>query len=84
MEHRATYQIKIGGQLDEGWSDWFAGMTVATGLEPDGTPITILTGAADQAALHGILLKIRNLNLRLIAVNAVRVQTDAEENREEE
>jgi hypothetical protein len=60
------YEIKIKGQLDQQWSEWFAGMTLTTleGKE------TLLSGPLpDQAALHGLLERIRDLNLTLISVN---------------
>ncbi len=64
---RKVYRIRVEGKLDEGWSDWFDGMTLT--LESD---ITTLTGAvADQAALRGILTKILDLNLTLISVNRI-------------
>lgn len=59
------YEIKIKGYLDARWSDWFDGLTL-THLEGDGT---ILSGLLpDQAALHGLLERIRDLNLTLISV----------------
>jgi hypothetical protein len=58
------YEIRVRGQLDRHWSEWFAGLTVAH-LNGE----TILSGAlADQAALHGVLARIRDLNLTLISV----------------
>jgi hypothetical protein len=60
------YQIKIKGQLDQRWSNWFAGLAL-TSLEGDET---LLSGyLSDQAALHGLLERIRDLNLTLISVN---------------
>lgn len=61
------YQIHIQGQLGPEWTDWFDGLSVAL-AEDDG--VTRLTGpVADQAALHRLLKKIRDLGLNLISVN---------------
>lgn len=61
------YEIKIRGRLDSGWSEWFAGMKL-THLAGDET---LLSGRLpDQSALHGLLERIRDLNLTLISVTS--------------
>jgi len=63
-----VYQIRLKGHLDSQWTDWFDGLTVT--LEEDGN--TLLSGPViDQAALHGLLSKVRDLGLPLIAVTWV-------------
>ena len=60
------YHIRIKGHLDTRWQDWFDGLTIT--LTEDGD--TFLSGfIVDQAALHGVLKKIRNLGLAIISVN---------------
>ena len=64
----AVYQITVKGHLDSQWSAWFDSMTISN--EPNGE--TVLRGPLpDQAALHGLLIKIRNLGLPLLAVTTV-------------
>jgi hypothetical protein len=59
------YQIRIKGHLDSQWTDWFEGMTIT--LEDNGE--TLLSGPViDQAALHGLLKKVRDLGMPLISV----------------
>jgi len=61
-ERLEVYQITVLGHLDSEWSDWFDGLTIT--LVDNGE--TILTGPiVDQAALHGVLIKIRDLGLPL-------------------
>ena len=62
------YQIRVEGILDEAWSDWFEGLTISQqGHE------TLLTGPVrDQSALHGILVRIRDLGLPLLSIRSVR------------
>jgi hypothetical protein len=63
---REKYQIVIKGHLDPKWANWFDGFLIA----PDPIGRTTLTGTVkDQAALHGLLTKIRDLGLFLLSVN---------------
>ena len=63
-----VYQIRLKGQLGSEWADWFEGLTVT--LDEDGD--TLLIGPViDQAALHGLLKKVRDLGMPLISVNRV-------------
>lgn len=67
-EHSAIYQIRIDGQLDPQWTEWFDGMSITL---DDGQ--TLLTGPVpDQPALHGLLKKVRDLGLPLLAVNILK------------
>ena len=60
-----VYQIRIKGNLDRKWADWFEDLTIT--LEDNGE--TLLAGpVADQAALHGLLKKVRDLGMPLISV----------------
>lgn len=59
------YELRLAGRLDPRWSTWFDGLTPRSC--PDGT--TVLVGpVADQAALHGLLARIRDLGIPLLAV----------------
>jgi hypothetical protein len=63
-----NYELRIEGHLDERWSAWFGGLTVIR--EDDGT--TTLRGiVADQAELHGLLAKVRDLGTTLISVRTI-------------
>jgi hypothetical protein len=62
------YEIHVEGYLSSRWSDWFAGLDIIQGSNNE----TILTGELqDQADLHGVLMKIRDLHLVLISVNRI-------------
>jgi len=63
------YRIRVKGHLGQEWSEWFDNMAII--LEDDGD--TTLSGrVVDQAALHGLLVKVRDLGLTLIAVERVK------------
>ena len=63
-----VYQITVLGHLDSEWSEWFDGLTITMG----GNGETILTGPiVDQTALHGVLIKIRDLGLPLLSLTRV-------------
>jgi hypothetical protein len=64
-----AYQIRIAGHLGRQWADWFEGLTIT--LEDNGE--TLLTGpVVDQAALHGVLKKVRDLGMPLLSVVSVK------------
>jgi hypothetical protein len=71
LDRPATYQIKVPGELDESWSDWAGGMTIAVESEGEGPPVTTLTGTVDQAALQGLLRRLYSLSLPLISAICV-------------
>ena len=75
MGHRSPsgeseiYQIIVSGHLDETWSDWFDGFNIS----PVGQEQTILVGPIrDQADLHGLLARCRDLGLAIISINRMR------------
>lgn len=68
MNTPLRYCIRVNGYLRPEWSDWFGGMLIS--WEKDGD--TVLAGpVTDQAALHGLLIKIRDLGLTLISVERI-------------
>ena len=68
------YEIRVEGRLEDCWADWFDGLAIAHSAGPsqregEGEE-TVLSGVlTDQAALHGVLLKIRDLNLALVSIS---------------
>jgi len=68
FDRQGIYQIRVKGNLDEKWSIWFDGFTIT----PQANDETLLTGpVADQAALHGLLARIRDLGLPLLSIKRV-------------
>jgi hypothetical protein len=64
----AAYQIRLRGQLGSEWAGWFGGLSIT--LDADGNTL-LISPAIDQAALHGLLKKVRDLGLSLISINPV-------------
>ena len=76
--NKQTFQIKIQGHLDLDWSEWFDGLSFTH--QEDGT--TVITGSGlDQAALHGLLARVRDLALTLLAVEVRRPEPNASDSR---
>lgn len=72
MATSVNYQIHIVGLLDPSWTDWFDGLAISY-IDED----TVLTGPLpDQAALHGVLNKIRDLGLTLLAVTTAEASSN--------
>ena len=68
-----TFQIRVKGHLDPKWNDWFDGFIISPQVNGE----TILDGKAeDQAALFGLLIKIRDLGLTLLSVNSTEIEID--------
>jgi hypothetical protein len=73
------YEIRLQGHLDQRWSDWFDGLAITYDTEGN----SVLRGPlADEAALHGVLIKVRDLALPLLAVNRVTDQEAEQESQE--
>ena len=72
----ACYRIRVKGQLDDNWSDWFEALDISVeGGE------TILSGQiADQAALHGLFIRIRDMNLTLLSVEQIKPDLENKKN----
>ena len=67
MNAPEMYEIRVAGHLSANWAARFEGLSMRH--EPEGE--TVLSGMLDQAAIHGVLVKIRDLGLNLISVNRV-------------
>ena len=71
FDKEGVYEIRVRGVLDRKWSDWFDGFTIT----PQANDETLLAGpVADQAALHGLLGKIRDLGLPLLSVKRLEIE----------
>lgn len=72
---QGIYEIRIQGHLLDKWSEWFYGLTLTR--EDDGST-TLCGPLPDQTALHSVLQKISNLNLRLISVSEIKPESEIE------
>lgn len=71
FDEQTTYQIRVKGNLEPKWSDWFDGFTIST----QNLGETLMIGpVADQAALHGLISKLRDMGLPILLVE--RLETD--------
>ena len=69
VDQPIAYEINVQGRLEERWSRWFDDMDISAISQTSGPTVTILSGiVADQAALHGLLNRIRDLGIPLLAV----------------
>jgi hypothetical protein len=72
LDRPGTYEIQVPGRLDEGWSEWFEGMTITVEEGTDCPTITTLTGiVTDEAALQGLLDRLYALGLRLLSARRI-------------
>jgi hypothetical protein len=73
-----VYEIQVQGELDQGWENYFDGLSLTFTYSSDQLPATTLTGAmADQAALRGILCQLWDLNLTVVSVR--RIETEEQD-----
>ena len=70
MNAPELYEIRVAGHLSDNWAARFEGLSMRH--EPEGE--TVLSGKLDQAAMHGVLMKIRDLGLNLVSVNRVEAE----------
>jgi hypothetical protein len=75
-----TYQIRVRGHLSSRWAEWFDGLTIEN--QPNGEAL-IYGPVDDQAALHGLLVRVRDLNLPLVSVSRIELGQIGEEKTED-
>jgi hypothetical protein len=70
QDQSCSYRIVVRGQLDSSWTEWFDGMTITTSPDEAGNPLSTLAGPLpDQAALYGIIARLRDLGLTLLEIH---------------
>ena len=81
-----VYEIRVEGSLGSLWTDWFEGLRISQVQDDQrGQPVTVLCGPlADQPALHGLLAKVRDLNLTLVSVTRLELEQPIGEVEEKE
>lgn len=75
FDHPQMYRIEVAGQLNDGWSHWFDGFSI---VQETDTKTTLSGRVADQAALHGLLTRIRDLGLPLLMVYLEEMEVEHE------
>jgi hypothetical protein len=73
QEKPGLYRVRLKGQLDQQWADWFGDVTIT--LEEDGNTLLVCQ-VIDQAALHGLLKRVRDLGLPLLSINFVNTRQE--------
>ena len=68
MDRPSTYRLRIRGRLDPAWAAWFDAVELTVGADGD---TTLIAHVADQAALHGLLGRVRDLGLTLVSVATI-------------
>jgi len=71
LDRPAAYEIRVPGELDDSWADWFGKVTLTVESQGESPPVTTLTGTVDQAALHSLLRRLYSMGLPLISVTYV-------------
>jgi hypothetical protein len=77
LDRPVTYQIIVPGELSESWSDWIEGITVTVEREADESPVSVLIGTFDQAALQSLLRGLYALGSPLISVDCIDLSQSA-------
>jgi hypothetical protein len=74
LDRPEIYEIRVPGELDKHWSDWYGEMMITVGRDDNDQPVTTLTSTVDQAALQSLLRRLYSLGLPLISVLWVEIK----------